>query len=430
MHFYSDDHAQALMLELAQPLRDGGPAVAPWPAIAEPAYIAAWLDSAALIAQDRQIPARSVLADWDRRGADGRAVVPLRHLAQCLQRLPTPAESLCDLWDRHAAALEPGVPTRWQKWLCTEVWPRLAADRVAATAKLPAAVAKRERKRLSSKACPGAARWLNVTPVYRYEYLEDQEARDWFSWWMGVPLEPIRSTLQPATSANICMRRRCCLPNANRVRCSGEWRGFEDHVFGRCACSRVFMHDCAVLVLAKGLRKRPLRMPVEVETWEPSFPPPRAPDAEASDVEDGPDARLDLRIEELGDATVVVDYSLVGATNLYAPATAKTLFVSAQRGKHARYREYRPPLHEPEAASLHPVDVRFPRPGGVCLPPRRPQGDRGQHARARGSPRRVLGPSRGSPPAPRIRGVQHRAAGGAKLVARLAAVRARLARGH
>lgn len=109
-------------------------------------------------------------------------------------------------------------------------------------------------------------------------------------------------------------------------------------MFGRCACSRVFMHDCAVLVLAKGLRK--LRMPVEIETWEPSFPPPRAANAEASDDEDGPDARLDLRIEELLDATVVVDYSLVGATNLYAPATAKTLFASAQRGKHARYREF------------------------------------------------------------------------------------------
>ncbi|MEO2237237.1 MAG: hypothetical protein ABGW95_03190, partial [Candidatus Poseidoniia archaeon] len=328
------------MLELAQPLRDGGPAVAPWPAIAEPAYIAAWLDSAAPIAQDREIPTRTVLADWDRRGVEVRAVAPLRHLAQCLQRLPTPAESLCDLWDRHAADLEPGEPTRWQKWLCTEVWPRLAADRVAATAKLPAAVAKRERKRLSSKARPGAARWLNVTPVYRYEYLEDQEARDWFSWWMGVPLEPIRGTHLPAASANACVRRSCCLANANRVRCSGEWRGFEDHVFGKCACSRVFMHNCAVLVLAKGLRKRPLRMPVEVETWEPSFPPPRAANAEACDDEDGPDARLDLRIEELLDTTVVVDYSLVGATNLYAPATAKTLFASAQRGKHDRYREY------------------------------------------------------------------------------------------
>jgi hypothetical protein len=340
LHFYSDDHAAALLLELAQPMRDGGPAVAPWPEIAEPAYVAAWLDSAALIAQDRGCAARAVLVEWDRRGTGPSATAPLRHLALCLRSLPEPADSLCALWDRHVTEGADGELPRWQKCLSAALWPRLAADRRAATEKLPRAVGKRERKRLSAKACPGAARWLSVVPVYRYEYLEDQEARDWFSWWMGVPLEAIRSTLRPAASAAECVRRQCHLANCRHVRCSGEWRGFEDHVWGKCACARGFIHDCAVQVLAKEMRKPPLKMPVATETWEPSFPPTRRPGEEEGDGEDGPDARLDIRIELLNDATVVVDYSLVGASNLSAPAAAATLFASAQRLKHRRYQEY------------------------------------------------------------------------------------------
>jgi hypothetical protein len=88
------------------------------------------------------------------------------------------------------------------------------------------------------------------------------------------------------------------------------------------------------------MRKPPLKMPVATETWEPSFPPTRRPGEEEGDGEDGPDARLDIRIELLNDATVVVDYSLVGASNLSAPAAAATLFASAQRLKHRRYQEY------------------------------------------------------------------------------------------
>jgi hypothetical protein len=340
LHFFNDDHAAALLLELAQPLRDGGPAVVPWPEIAEPAYVAAWLDSAAVIAQDRGAATRVVLAEWDQHSAGPTALAPLRHLALCLRSLPEPAESLCAVWDRHVA--EGKEPPRWQKCLSSSLWPRLAADRVAATAKLPPAVAKRERKRLSSKAAPGASRWLNVTPVFRYEYLEDQEARDWFSWWMGVPLEAIRTGLHPAASAGDCVRRSCCLTNCRKVPCGGEWRGFEDHVWGRCACARAFLHDCAVQVLAKELQKTPIKLPVATETWEPSFPPPRKPEHRQTEGNGEPDARLDLRIELLRDTTVVVDYSLVGATNLYAPATAKTLFAAAQRAKHDRYQEFDP----------------------------------------------------------------------------------------
>ena len=148
-HFYNDEHAAALLLELAQPLRDGGPAVVPWPEIAEPAYVAAWLDSAVVIAQDRAVATRTVLAEWDRRGEEPSSLAPLRHLALCLRSLPEPAESLCAIWDRHVQEGKEDQPPRWQKCLSGSLWTRLAADRIAATEKLPTAVAKRERKRCS-----------------------------------------------------------------------------------------------------------------------------------------------------------------------------------------------------------------------------------------------------------------------------------------
>ena len=348
-HFYNDDQVAGLMLEFAQPLRDGGAAVAPLPALAEPAYVAAWFDSAVELAQDRDVGPRVVLAEWDLRASGPSALAPLRHLARCLQLLPEPAGSLCELWDRHAHSVKEGEFPRWQKCFTKALWLRVAADRELLLELLPVGVAKRERKRLSAKASHGAARWLSVLPVYRYDYLEDLEARDFLSWWMGVPLEAIRTGPRAAKAAGDCIRRRCHLRSAAGVRCTCEWRGYEDHPFGVCASGRTALHDCAVRILGKELKRRPLGLAVEVESWEPSFPPPRraghpCPHGErarraAEDTNDEPCARLDLRVECLRDATNVVDYKLGGATCPSAPQSAAVLFSRMATRNRDQYRE-------------------------------------------------------------------------------------------
>ena len=369
LHFFNDAHIEGLALELAIPLRFGGAGAAPLPGFAEPAYVAAWLDAAAVIADDRSIPVVQLLREWDSIIDSGEdAIAPLRHLALCIQQLPEPAGSLGALWERHRGRrsgpqCEGERPdgrvasaASWQRLLTAPLWPRAIAEREAAASQLPPYAAKRERQRLSHKAVPGVACWLTMVPLYRCEHLEDLEARDWFSWWMGVPLEPVRSGLQPVVTLADCIRRSCHLG-----KCDAVWFGFEDHVFAKCRCGRTSEHDGAVIVLVKELRK--LGLLVEPESWEPALHAApassrpsrrrRRPPPCDGDADDGQAARLDARIELLLDAVALIDYKLGGATNPSAPATAAAFFAREARAKFARYR-----VHGPGGQRLTNLELR------------------------------------------------------------------------
>ena len=203
-HFVSNEHREYVASQILLPGKAFGGLGFGMVASNDAAFLASWFSPLDTIAKNRGISVDDILLEWDTAVATPNPPVFVRGLRESMLRLPKPEGSFSALWksffkkaERSSDSGGKGCGTkrtesgrpRWQYFMAHGAWRQMFEQ--LSVAFLPAALQKRDLRRLTARCLPHAGRAMRVLPSNRSLQLEEQEVRDWLAWSYGVPLDPI-----------------------------------------------------------------------------------------------------------------------------------------------------------------------------------------------------------------------------------------------